>query len=101
MINVSQKSKKFEKKKDRSVLRLYEAEKERAKILISYDRSAFELEAHCDDIDDLLTTRLLDDFIIFYNAEKNMLGLSYGQLDDLKGYLSSLREWCIQEKKKS
>jgi len=83
--------------KPRNVVRLYEAEKERAKEFLSYEKYAFELEAHCDDIDDLLTTKLLEDFINFYNAQKNMLGLSYGQLDDLKGYLLSLKEWCKQE----
>jgi hypothetical protein len=81
----------------RAVVKLYEAEKERAKEGILYEISVFELESHCDDIDDLLTTRLLEDFITFYNAQKNMLGLSYGQLDDLKVYLTSLKEWCKQE----
>lgn len=83
----------------RNIVRLYESEKERAKSWLDYNKSVLELEAHCDDIDDLLATRLLEDFINFYNAQKNMLGLSYGQLDDIKGYLSNLKEWCIQERK--
>jgi len=82
-----------------SIVKLFEAEKERAKLFAVYDRAAFEMEAHCDDIDDIFNTKLLEDYIIFYNAQKNMLGLSYGQLDDIKEYLINLKEWCKEEAK--
>jgi len=82
-----------------SVVKLYEAEKERAKLFTAYDKAAYEMEAHCDDIDDLLNTKLLEDCVNFYNSQKNMLGLSYGQLDDIKEYLANLNEWCKEESK--
>jgi len=97
---ILQKIQKIQKDPKRvSVVKLYEAEKERAKFYTQYDKALFEMEAHCDDLDDLLNTKLLEECVNFYNAQKNMFGWSYGYLDDIKQYLLNLKEWCKEEAK--
>eukprot|EP01128_Nolandella_sp_AFSM9_P000700 TRINITY_DN10833_c0_g1_i1.p1 TRINITY_DN10833_c0_g1~~TRINITY_DN10833_c0_g1_i1.p1 ORF type:complete len:372 (-),score=84.98 TRINITY_DN10833_c0_g1_i1:92-1207(-) len=79
------------------IVKLYEAEKERARQFKVYDKAMRALEDHLADLDDLLNIIIATTILDWAAAHKNTLGLSYGQLNDIKEYLASLKTWCQEE----
>jgi len=81
------------------IAKLYEAEKDKTRALKAYQVATRALEDHCDDLDDLLNVLVVSALVDWAVALKNMLGLAYGQLDDVKEYLQALRRWCQDEER--
>jgi len=86
-----------EKEKKLVVAKLYQAEKERAKLYAEYMKAMHALEVYCDEVDDKLSFTFVEFLTKWFAAQRNMLGLSYAELDEVKFYLLELQAWCREE----
>eukprot|EP01125_Pyxidicula_operculata_P003864 TRINITY_DN1535_c0_g1_i1.p1 TRINITY_DN1535_c0_g1~~TRINITY_DN1535_c0_g1_i1.p1 ORF type:complete len:377 (+),score=98.84 TRINITY_DN1535_c0_g1_i1:614-1744(+) len=82
-----------------SIIKLYTAQKEKYKWLNEYNNATQALEEHIEDIDDLLITELLEQYITFFNDQQRLFGLRYAQVNLLIDYLIEIKEWCKEEQK--
>jgi len=57
------------------------------------------IEVYCDEVDDKLSFTFVEFLIQWFAAQRNMLGLSYAELDEIKYYLLELQAWCKEEDK--
>jgi len=80
-----------------AVVKLYQAEKERAKLYAEYMKAMHAIEVYCDEVDDKLSFTFVEFLTQWFAAQRNMLGLSYAEFDEIKYYLLELQAWCKEE----
>ncbi len=76
------------------VVKLYQAELLRSKLEKEYMKAVHTIEVYCDEVDDKLNFTFVEFLVQWFAAQRNMLGLSYAELDGMKYYLLELQAWC-------
>lgn len=95
--SISAKAKQIGSNKKVDVVKFYNAEKEKDKAKKIMDTCRAEYAEYLEELQARISYDILELFIQMYESYKAGFAAAYNELSEIKEYIDSLANWCVQE----